>query len=302
MHQVQIVAITNRRRCCNFFQDLKFIVDIQETCISNKLFLFFYMRKILTIILLLLTPIFCAAQVFSREVAQDMRTIFFCIVSSAENSSLDFKAQYAFIKDIDDGRGYTAGVIGFTSGTGDMLEVVKRYVALKPVNNPLQKYLPALEKVNGTPSHKGLGKKFVKAWKLAAKDNEMLMAQDSVLDAMYYNTALYYAEKDGLSTLGTFVYYDALVVHGPGDDEDSFGGIRQAALSSHRPPSLGGNETEWLSAFLSARTIIMKKEAAHEDLSRIIAQQKFLSEKNFGMTLPMQWEMYGDKFELKLKK
>ena len=156
-------------------------------------------RKVLTIFLLLMTSLTCGAQVFTREVPQDMRTIFFCIVSSAENSSLDFKAQYAFIKDIGDGRGYTAGVIGFTSGTGDMLEVVKRYIALKPIDNPLAKYLPALEKVNGTPSHKGLGKKFVNAWRLAARDKEMFLAQDSVLDAMYYNPALYYAEKDGLT-------------------------------------------------------------------------------------------------------
>ena len=259
------------------------------------------MRKVLTIILLLMISLTCGAQVISREVPQDMRTIFFCIVSSAENSSLDFKAQYAFIKDIGDGRGYTAGVIGFTSGTGDMLEVVKRYLALKPINNPLAKYLPALERVNGTASHKGLGKKFVNAWRLAARDEEMVLAQDSVLDAMYYNPALYYAEKDGLSTLGAFIYYDALVVHGPGDDEDSFGGIRQSALASFRPPSQGGDETEWLAAFLAARTVIMKKEAAHEDLSRIIAQQKFISENNWQMMLPMQWEMYGDRFELRRK-
>jgi chitosanase len=45
----------------------------------------------------------------------------------------------------------------------------------------------------------------------------------------------------------------------------------------------------------------MKKEAAHEDLSRIIAQQKFISENNWSMTLPMRWEMYGDGFELRRK-
>ncbi len=44
------------------------------------------------------------------------------LVSSAENSSLDWRAQYRYIEDIHDGRGYTAGIIGFCSGTGDMLE------------------------------------------------------------------------------------------------------------------------------------------------------------------------------------
>lgn len=259
------------------------------------------MLKFLTFIFLLTLTSLCNAQIISAEIEQDTRTVFFCLVSSAENSSLDSKAQYAFIKDIGDGRGYTAGVIGFTSGTGDLLEVVKRYDALKPAKNPLKKFIPALEKVNGSPSHKGLGKAFVKAWKLAAKTSEMFSAQDSVLNAMYYNPAFDYAKKDGLSTLGAFVYYDALVVHGPGDDGDSFGGIRQAALSMSNPPSKQGDETKWLNAFLSARTIIMKKEEAHSDLSRIIAQKKFIAEKNFTLTLPLSWEMYGDKFLLTAK-
>ncbi|MBL1286330.1 chitosanase, partial [Streptomyces sp. For3] len=31
------------------------------------------------------------------------------LMSSAENSTLDWKAQYAYVEDIGDGRGYTAG-------------------------------------------------------------------------------------------------------------------------------------------------------------------------------------------------
>nr|WP_318767307.1 chitosanase [Lactiplantibacillus carotarum] len=47
-----------------------------------------------------------------------MRATTFALVSSAENSSLDYRQQYRYIEDIHDGRGYTAGIIGFTSGTG----------------------------------------------------------------------------------------------------------------------------------------------------------------------------------------
>src|SRR4051794_39465098 len=75
------------------------------------------------------------------------------LVSSAENSTLNWKAQYAYIEDIHDGRGYTAGIIGFCSGTHDMLEMIQHYIALKP-GNILAKYLPALKKVDGTASHK----------------------------------------------------------------------------------------------------------------------------------------------------
>src|SRR5437899_462959 len=78
------------------------------------------------------------------------------LVSSAENSSLDWKAQYKYIEDIGDGRGYTAGIIGFCSGTGDMLDLVEYYTGKEP-GNPLARYLPALRKVNGSASHAGLG-------------------------------------------------------------------------------------------------------------------------------------------------
>ena len=93
------------------------------------------------------------------------------LVSSAENSSLDWKAQYTYIEDIGDGRGYTGGIIGFCSGTGDMLEVVQDYANREP-GNGLAKYLPALRKVNGTDSHSGLGSSFVLAWHKAVSDTE----------------------------------------------------------------------------------------------------------------------------------
>ncbi|NBE84114.1 chitosanase [Micromonospora rubida] len=56
------------------------------------------------------------------------------LVSAAENSSLNWRAQFSYIEDIGDGRGYTAGIIGFCSGTGDMLELVEAYTATKPGN------------------------------------------------------------------------------------------------------------------------------------------------------------------------
>jgi chitosanase len=56
------------------------------------------------------------------------------LVSSAENSSLNWKAQYKYIQDIGDVRGYTGGIIGFCSGTADMLHLVETYTARKPGN------------------------------------------------------------------------------------------------------------------------------------------------------------------------
>ena len=226
-----------------------------------------------------------------------LRKEVFALVSSAENSDTDYTKQYEYIEDIGDGRGYTAGIIGFTSGTGDLLDVVEHYTELKP-NNELEKYIPALKKVNGTDSHNGLGEAFEKAWRAAAKTDEMIQAQNDILDEQYMFPAVEYANKDGLSPLGQYIYYDALVVHGSGDSEDCFEAIRDAALEKEQTPSDGGDEADYLNAFLDARIPIMQLEEAHSDLSRIDAQRKFLNEENFDLKLPLEWKMYGDDFSL----
>ncbi|MFF3075071.1 chitosanase [Kitasatospora sp. NPDC057904] len=220
------------------------------------------------------------------------------LVSSAENSSLDWKAQYKYIEDIGDGRGYTAGIIGFCSGTGDMLDLVQHYTALKP-GNVLAKYLSALKKVNGSASHAGLGTPFVKDWAAAAKDPVFQQAQNDERDRVYFNPAVGRAKADGLRALGQFAYYDAIVMHGPGDGSDSFGGIRAAAMKKARTPAQGGDEATYLKAFLEARKVVMKKEEAHSDTSRVDTEQTvFLNAGNFDLNPPLHWKVYGDSYSI----
>ncbi|WP_432828918.1 chitosanase [Dactylosporangium sp. CA-092794] len=220
------------------------------------------------------------------------------LVSSAENSSLDWKSQYRYIEDIGDGRGYTAGIIGFCSGTGDMLELVEAYTRSAP-GNVLAKYLPALRRVNGTASHAGLDPGFAADWRTAAADPKFTKAQDDERDRVYFNPAVNQAKADGLGALGQFIYYDAMVMHGPGPDADSFGGIRRAALSRAKPPAQGGNEATYLNAFLDARATAMRTEAAHSDTSRVdTAQRQFLQAGNLTLNPPLTWKVYGETFKV----
>lgn len=220
------------------------------------------------------------------------------IVSSAENSSQDWRAQYAYIQDIEDGRGYTAGIIGFCSGTGDMLELVQDY-AMRSPSNVLAKYLTALKQVNGSASHAGLDPDFKADWAAAAKDPVFQQAQDAERDTVYFNPAVSQAKADGLRALGQFAYYDAIVMHGPGNSSDSFGGIRKAAMAKARTPAQGGDETVYLNAFLDARVAAMKKEAAHEDTSRVdTAQRVWLKAGNLDLNTPLRWQVYKDDFHI----
>lgn len=220
------------------------------------------------------------------------------LVSSAENSSLDWRAQYAYIEDIGDGRGYTAGIIGFCSGTGDMLQLVELYSHDKP-DNALAQFLPALRQADGTDSHAGLGDTFVSAWKQAATDPAFRQSQDTLRDDVYFKPALALAKSDGLGTLGQFIYYDAAVMHGP----DAWGGglpdIRAKAVAAAKPPSQGGDQKTYLQVFLNERKAEMAKESAHRDVSRIDdAQEAFLAAGNLDLKLPLTWTMYGDSFKI----
>jgi len=221
------------------------------------------------------------------------------IVSSAENSSLNWKAQYAYIQDINDGRGYTGGIIGFCSGTSDMLEVVQDYTRRSP-DNVLAKYIPALKKVNGSDSHAGLDPTYTADWKTAAADVVFQQSQDSVRDDTYFNPAVSQARTDGLRALGQFAYYDAIVMHGPGNSGVSFGGIRKAAMAKAKTPAQGGDETTYLNAFLDARVAAMKTEEAHSDTTRVdTAQRVWLKAGNFDLNTPLNWKVYGDSFSIK---
>ncbi|MER5785950.1 chitosanase [Streptomyces mobaraensis] len=220
------------------------------------------------------------------------------LVCSAENSSLEWRRYFDYIEPYDDGRGYTGGIIGFTSGTGDMLRLVEDYTKKKP-GNPLAPFLPALRKANGSDTHAGLGKPFEEAWHKAARDKAFQDAQEDLRDRMYFDPAVRQAKEDGLRALGQFVYYDAIVMHGPGDDKDSFGGIRKAALKKAKPPARGGDEKAYLDAFLDARKKVMKAEKAHSDTSRIdTAQRVFLNDGNLDLEPPLKWKVYGDSYRI----
>ncbi|MGY1632282.1 chitosanase [Geodermatophilus sp. SYSU D01186] len=229
------------------------------------------------------------------------------LVSSAENSTLDWQDQYGYIEwDVEgvdaENRGYTAGLIGFCSGCGDMTRLVEYYTSIAP-GNRLEEYLPALREQQelgmGNVTQEGLGPAFVADWRAAARDPLFREAQDHVVDTVYFDPAVQQGIADGVHALGQFVYFDALVMHGPGDDALSFGGIRTAALADASPPAQGGDEAEWLDAFLDARVAAMQNERAHRDTSRVETEQRrFLEEGNLHLDTPLLWSTYGDAYRI----
>ncbi|KMS67883.1 chitosanase [Streptomyces viridochromogenes] len=220
------------------------------------------------------------------------------LVSTAESSTLDWRRTYGDIEDLDDGQGYTAGTIGFCTGTHDLLALVENYTEDHP-DNGLARYLPALRAVDGTDSHEGLDPGFPAAWKAEAEVAAFREAQDTERDRAYFDPAVRLAKLDGLGTLGQFVYYDAMVFHGPGIDEDGFYVLRERALREADSPSRGGSEKAYLDAFLDVRRAAMRDKRPGTDTSRIdTAQRRFLEDGNLRLRTPLEWRVYGETYRV----
>jgi chitosanase len=88
-------------------------------------------------------------------------------------------------------------------------------------------------------------------------------------------------------------------MHGPGDDADSFGGIRAAAMRKAKTPADGGDEVTYLNAFLDARVAAMKMEQGHTDTTRVDTMQRvFVKAGNLDLGLPLRFRVYGDSYKI----
>lgn len=239
------------------------------------------------------------------------------ITSTAENSTKDWTASYGYIEDILDGRGYTGGLVGFTTATSDMLHLVRQYVAEQP-GNTLAPYLSGLQAcadlgetvdeaeygVYGAGASdiaaQRLGQPFLTAWGDAAdRDPVFRKVQRDLRDSMYWEPALAAATADGVGLLGLALYYDTSVNHGPGvagSGDGSFHDIRSRVTGS--TPADGGSELTWLSTWLTRRAAVLTEWGDNPPDGRIALFRGLLDSGNLTLTTPFTWSVYGDTFTM----
>ena len=224
------------------------------------------------------------------------------LVSIFENSTLEI--QYGFIKDIGDGNGFTAGRAGFTSKTGDMLEVLQEYEKLRP-GSMLAKYIEPLQSVLHTASTGPIAG-LVSDWPLATgRDPLFRKAQDLVNERLYRIPAKAMAQSLGLQLpLSRAAIYEAGIQHGYGDDHDSVNQI--VARTNHAvggTPRGGVDEVKWLGAFIDMREQDLRDPANKEygpifldAVDRAQAIRKIFREENYDLAKPITVTVYGDTF------
>jgi chitosanase len=222
------------------------------------------------------------------------------INSVFENDSTE--QRYDYCENLDDGRGFTFGKIGFTTANGDGYDLIKAYCATNP-NSALVQYLPTLKQLaededDDTDNLEG----FEEAWKNEAAQTKA--EQDVQAYEVYGKPALEYCNLLGLNSAMAITFlYDAIVQHGDGDDDDSLGALLERTIDDMGGSISGkdkdGNscdkidnpEIEFLDAFLVQRKKCLQnpankdtKEEWNESVDRVNALKNLLDTENLSLT------------------
>ncbi|KAJ2798597.1 hypothetical protein H4R21_003863, partial [Coemansia helicoidea] len=188
------------------------------------------------------------------------------ITNVYENGDTAF--HYDYCENLKDGRGYTAGIAGFCTGTGDAWEVIQRYHkmtggrdAFSPMDAVLARYANS-----GSDSTAGL-QDYCKVWERLGKgDAQFRSAQNSLRDDTYFDPAQAAADRLGLKLdVSRAQLYDTAIQHGTGDDKDSLGALikyTNEKLPTSAPKTSGStltingqkvDEIAWLKTFIQVR-------------------------------------------------
>ncbi len=228
------------------------------------------------------------------------------LISLFENGTTEI--QYSYAEHLEDGRGITAGKAGFTTATGDVLEVVKRYTERKP-RNPLAVFLPRLEELADEESDDTSGLEgFEDAWHKVAEDPTFRQIQDEVVDRLYYYVAMDYCRDLGLKTpLAKAVIYDTIIQHGDGDDPDGLPAlIAKMEMEVGGNPLTGVDEELWLESFLQVRRNCLEyadneetREVWSESVGRVDVFMAIAESGNYDLNPPI--EIDTDEYDMKLR-
>jgi len=206
--------------------------------------------------------------------------------------------QYDNVEDIHDGRGITSGWAGFTTRTGDALEVVELYTQQKPDNGlaGFRRELKRLADANSGDTSNLQG--YIKAWKEAARDLVFRSVQHQIVDKDYYLPSVKHSDKAGLKTaLAQAVLYDSIIQHGEGNDCDGLPALlHRAQEEAGGTPRTGVvDEKVWLKIFLKVRRADLKyaynedtRKVWAESVDRVDAFSKIAEEENYNLNGPIE--------------
>lgn len=185
------------------------------------------------------------AELCVMENEQQVRTLILRVLNVAETGHPDGKPHAVYIyADGKKGRKQVTLGVGFTEDGGNLVKVLKNYIAKKgPFADQLSTYLPDVGK--GTLAS---NKKFHGLLKQAGeRDPLMAEAQHDEFSKAYLEPAHKWFTKNGFTLPLSFLVIADSYLHS--------GGIRDALRNKFRegPPSAGGDEKVWIGSYVEAR-------------------------------------------------
>lgn len=230
----------------------------------------------------------CALTADQKLTAIKLTTLF-------ENGVTD--PQYGYCEALGDGRGFTAGIIGFCTNNdrndeehycSDALAVVSRYMLSSscqpPADNPVAKYLDVLGSSKGiTDANTRQYPNFCRDWtRTAATSACFRAAQDQQQDIAYYRPSQALADGIGARYALTRAFlYDTIVQHG----EDGLRAIMRSAGSLAKGHTLEA-EVAWLQKAMQKRFSVLQSgdDVWRASKTRVQAFQKLLSSRQLALS------------------
>ena len=236
-----------------------------------------------------------------------LKSTIMSMTNVAENSQTTFAWGYA--QNINDGRGITFGIAGFTSGTFDGTVLIKRIKELDPTN-VLVSYLPAFEAIDAS-THDADGKtsnvtgldNFIRDFNIHGSDKKVKVAQLEKILELYWTPAENKAKEIGSTLPITMGFlYDTCINHGAdGDSTDK--GLKQlvdeTTTAMGGTPKTGVNEISWLTKMLDVRKAYLESDPSWAGaLDRIEMFRRVLTAGNVNLTVPLQVQCYSDTYTI----
>jgi len=224
------------------------------------------------------------------SVTPEQKHVIDCILSIFETGRVPTTSSYSTCTILTDGAGISYGKHQATDRAGSLDKIVKQYIAeggthsakLQPYVNQLGQNATANMTMATAPQW---AKDLINILKEAGKDPKMQAAQNAVFDADYWMPAVNAAKDAGLQTaIGHAIMYDTCIHSGPGRI------ATHRAAFPQKSPANGGDEKEWLKAYVTTRKAWLlgnKNPIVQKTIYRMEAFEKLMAENNWDLTMPL---------------
>ncbi|KAJ2356785.1 hypothetical protein IWW50_002382 [Coemansia erecta] len=233
------------------------------------------------------------------------------ITNIYENGDTDF--HYDYCEDIKDGRGFTAGIAGFCTATGDAWELIQEYHKLTGGNDDFSPMDAVLAKYAASDNESTVGlEDYCKVWaNLGKTDTKFQSLQDSLRDKLYFTPSQVLADQVGLKfDVSRGELYDTGLEHGTGDGPDDLGALIKDTSATFTADATGDSgstlkvnghsvdEIVWLKKFISVVDDDLKNPKDKENQGGDEWSQDLYRTKSYSYIVDAKTYMYGKSVEV----